>query len=107
MFFYHNLISSQVKVVGTGENQHNRTCKLHKEVPCRSQLCVGKFVCFRKNWFAWRDGKDEDVLEVFVIKNGSQGCKVGYLSKHLAARADRHDCLCACMTRFTTHSCQN
>ena len=88
MFFYHNLIGSQVKAVGTGEKQCNRTCKLHKEVPCGSQLCVGKFVCFHKNWFAWHGGKDEDMLEVFVIKNGIQGCKVGYLSKHLAAQAD-------------------
>jgi hypothetical protein len=97
VFFYHNLIGSQVKVVGTGEKQHNRTCKLHKEVPCGSQLCVpvGRFVCFRKNWFAWRDEKDEDVLEVFVFENGIQGCKVGYLPKHLAARADRYDGLCA------------
>ncbi len=77
--------------MGTGEKQRNRTCKLHKEVPCGSQLRVGTSVCFCKNQFAWRDEKDEDVLEVFVIKNGIQGCKVGYLPKHLAARADRYD----------------
>ena len=80
--------------MGTGEKQRNRTCKLHKEVPCGSQLRVGTSVCFCKNQFAWRDEKDEDVLEVFVIKNGIQGCKVRYLPKHLAARADRFDGLC-------------
>ncbi len=40
------------------------------DVTCGSQLRVGSFVCFCKTRFAWRDGKDEDVLEVFVIKNG-------------------------------------
>ena len=91
--------------MGTGEKQRNRMCKLHKEVPCGSQLRVGKFVCFRKNQFAWRDGKDKDVLEVFVIKNGIQGCKVGYMPKHLAARADRYDILCAHIVKIYSGNC--
>ncbi len=86
--------------MGTGEKQRNSTGKLHKEVPCGSQLRVGKFVCFRKNRFAWRNGNDEDVLDVFVVKNGIQGCKVGYLPKHLAAWADRYDGLCDCIVEI-------
>ena len=86
------MIGSQVKVMGTREKQRNRTCKNHnKEVPCRSHLCVGSFVCFCKNRFAWQNAKDEDVLEVFLLEKGIQGCKVGYLTKHLAARANRYD----------------
>ena len=87
VFLDHNLIGSQVEVVGTGEKQCNCRCKLHIELPCGSQLCMGSFVCFCKNRFAWFNGKDEDVLEVFVLKNGMLECKVGYLPKHLAARA--------------------
>ena len=91
----HCLFGSEAEIVGTGETQLNRTCKLHKEVPFASQLHVGICVCFlRKTWFTWRDGKDEYVLEVFVVQHGIQGCKVGYLPKHLAARANRHDGLC-------------
>jgi hypothetical protein len=101
----HNLIGSQVEVVGTGEKQRNRTCKLHKGVPCGSQLHVGMFVCFRKNWFAWRNEKDEDVLEVFVVKNGIQGCKVGYLPKHLAAWVDHYDGLCARIVEIYSSNC--
>jgi hypothetical protein len=52
-------------------------------------------VCFRKTRFAWRDGKGENVLEVYFLKEGLQTCKVGYLGKHLAFRADRYDGLCA------------
>ncbi len=63
--------------MGTGEKHCNCTCKLHKEVPCGSQLCVGKFVCFCKNRFAWRDGKDEDVLEVFASRMVFRGVRLG------------------------------
>jgi hypothetical protein len=27
---------------------------------------VGSCICFRKTRFAWRDGKDEDVFEVYT-----------------------------------------
>ena len=45
---------------------------------------VGSHVCFRKARFAWRDGKEEDVLEVYFLQGGLRTCKVGYLAKHLA-----------------------
>jgi len=32
---------------------------------------------------------------VFHLDSRIMGCKVGYLPKHLAARADRYDGLCA------------
>ena len=90
----HNLIGSHVNVLGTGESQRNHTCKYHKDVPYGSQLRVGSFVCFHKTRFAWHDRKDKDVLEVFVVKQGIQRCKVGYLPKHLVARANRSNGLC-------------
>jgi hypothetical protein len=49
---------------------------------------VGSYVCFSKARFAWRDGKEENVVEVFHIKEGRKTCKVGYLAKFLAFRAD-------------------
>ena len=55
----------------------------------------GSYVCFRKTRFAWRGGDEEDVLEVFHLDSKIMGCKVGYLPKHSAARADRCNCLCA------------
>ena len=58
------------------------------------QLHKGSYVCFRKMKFAWRGGDEEDVLEVFHLDSRIMGCKVGYLPKHLAARADRNDGLC-------------
>ncbi len=44
--------------------------------------------------FAWRNGKEEDVLELYFLEEGLQKCKVGYLAKHHVFRADRYDGLC-------------
>lgn len=89
-----NLIGSAVEVVGTTESQRGRSCDDHG--CCGTALLrVGSHVCFRKTRFAWRDGEEEDVLEVYYLKDGLRTCKVGYLAKHLAFRADRYDGLCA------------
>ena len=37
-------------------------------------------------------------MEVFHVKEGRKMCKVGYLAKHLAFRADQYDGLCARIT---------
>jgi hypothetical protein len=92
-FMDRNIVGSHVDVLGIGESQRERSCNKH--CICGSQLREGRYICFRKMRFAWRDGDEEDVLEVFHLDSGIMGCKVGYLPKHLAARADRYDGLCA------------
>ena len=87
------LFGSLVEVVGIGESQRGRSCNKHHV--CGSQLHEGGYVCFRKTQFAWRGGDEKDVLEVFHLDSGIISCKVGYLPKHLAARADRYNGLCA------------
>ena len=82
-FMDRNIVGSHVDIVGIGESQRGRSCNKHHV--CGSQLCKGNYVCFRKTWFAWRGGDEEDVLEVFHLDSGIMGCKVGYLPKHLAA----------------------
>ncbi len=92
-----NIVGSDVEVVGTGESQHGRWCGEH--YVCGTALVrVGSYVCFGKARFAWHDGKEEDVVEVFHVREGNKTCKVGYLAKHLAFRADRYDGLCARIT---------
>ena len=90
-----DLIGSEVEVVGTTESQRGRSCAKHR--CCGEALVrVDSHVCFRKTRFAWRDGEEEeDVLEVYFLEDGLATCKVGYLPKHLAFRADRYDGLCA------------
>ena len=88
-----NLVGSTVEVVGTNESQRGRLCPEH--AVCGMALREGRYVCFSKVRFAWRDDKEEDVLEVFLLDKGLRTCKVGYLPKHLAYRADRYDGLCA------------
>jgi hypothetical protein len=92
-----NIVGSDVEIVGTGESQRGRSCGEHNV--CGTALVrVGGYVCFGKARFAWRDGTEEDVVEVFHVKEGRKTCKVGYLAKHLAFRADRYDGLCARIT---------
>ena len=92
-----NIVRSNVEVVGTGESQRGQSCGEH--YVCGTALVrVGSYVCFGKARFAWRDGKEEDVVEVFHVKEGWKTCKVGYLAKHLAFRADQYDGLCARIT---------
>jgi hypothetical protein len=92
-----NIVGSDVEIVGTGESLRGRSCGEHNL--CGTALVrVGSYVCFGKARFAWRDGTEEDVVEVFHVKEGRKTCKVGYLAKHLAFRADRYDGLCARIT---------
>jgi hypothetical protein len=92
-FMDRNIVGSHVEVVGICESQRGQSCNEHRV--CGSQLPEGSYVCFRKTQFAWRGGDDEDVLEVFHLDSGIMGCKVGNLPKHLAARADCYNGLCA------------
>ena len=92
-----NIVGSDVEVVGTGESQRGRSCGEHNV--CGNALVQGgSYVCFGKARFAWCDGKEENVVEVFHVKEGRKMCKVGYLAKHLAFCADRYDGLCARIT---------
>ena len=83
-----NIVGSDVEVIGTGESQHGQSCGEHY-VSGTALVHVGSYVCFGKARFAWRNGKKEDVVEVFHVKEGRKMCKDGYLAKHLAFRADR------------------
>jgi hypothetical protein len=92
-----NIVGSDVEVVGTGESQRGRSCGEHNV--CGIALVrMGSYVCFGKARFAWRDGKEENIVEVFHVEEGRKTCKVGYLAKHLTFRADRYDVLCARIT---------
>jgi hypothetical protein len=83
-----NIAGSNVETVGTGESQRGQSCSEH--YVCGTTLVhVGSYVCFGKARFAWRNGKKEDVVEVFHVKEGRKMCKDGYLAKHLAFRTDR------------------
>jgi hypothetical protein len=55
--------------------------------------------------FAWRDGKEEDVVEDFHVKEGRKTCKVGYLTKHLAFPVDQYDGLCMHIMEVYSDNC--
>ena len=70
-----NIVGSDVEIVGTGESQRDRSCGEHNV--CGTALVrVGGYVCFGKARFAWRDGTEENIVEVFHVKEGRKTCKV-------------------------------
>ena len=93
-----NLIGSSVDVVGTADRQQGRNCAKHP-CSCGQALVVGSYICFRKEQFAWQGAGIEDVLVVYSMFEGME-CKVGYLPKHLAVRADTYAGLCACIVEI-------
>ena len=98
-----NIVGSQVEVVGICVSQRGRSYNKHHV--CGLQLREGSYVCFRKMRFVWRGGDKEDVLEEFHLDSGIMGCKVGYLPKHLAARADPYDGLCVHIVEIYSSYC--
>ncbi len=80
-----------------GKPQHGCLCGVHNYCGT-ALLCIGSYVCFSRMRFVWRDGGEEDVLEVYFLETGVHTCKVGYLGKHLAFRADRNDGMYACIS---------
>ena len=62
---------------------------LSRESKQRVTWNLGPFVFrLKKNW------REPDLWTLY-LDSGIMGCKVGYLPKHLAARADCYDGLCA------------
>ena len=59
------------------------------------QLQVGSKVCFRRERLIYREGREEDVLVVYVVGDRTMTCKVGFLPQNLAVRANDYDGLYA------------
>ncbi len=96
-----NLVETEVEVMGMGKSQCGCSCGVHN--CCGTALLhVGSYVCFSKKRFAWSNGEEEDILEVYFLKDGVRTCKVSYLGKHVAFCADRYDGLCASILEIYT-----
>ena len=50
---------------------------------------------FRREQLVFRDQREEDVIDVYLIRHGVVTCKVGFLPTHLNHRACDYDGLVA------------
>ena len=50
---------------------------------------------FRREQLVFRDQREEDVIDVYLIRHGVVTCKVGFLPAHLNHRACNYDGLVA------------
>jgi hypothetical protein len=66
-----------VDIIGTNAKDKGCNCPFHK--CCGMQLKVGSKVHFHRERLIYREGREEDVLAVYVVGDRTTMCKVGFL----------------------------
>ena len=64
-------------------------------------------MAFRREQMIFRDGREEDVIAVYLVLHGVMTCKVGFLPAHLNRRARDYDGLIARVISVYTDRCTN
>ena len=99
------LVGTLVDVVGTTATNRGRSCFRHS--CCGSQVAEKSTVAFRREQLIFREGREEDVIAVYVVVHGVMMCKVGFLPAHLNRRARDYDGLIARVISVYTDRCTN
>jgi hypothetical protein len=99
------LVNAMVDIIGTNAKDKGRNCPFHD--CCGMQLQVGSKVCFCHERLIYHEGREEDVLTVYVMGDCTMTRKVGFLPQHLAARADAYDGLYARIISVYSNRCTN
>jgi hypothetical protein len=94
-----------VDIIGTNAKDRGRNCPFH--FCCGMQLQVGSKVCFPRDRLIYCEGREEEVLEVYVMGDRTMTCKVGFLPQHLAVRANAYDGLYARIISVYSDRCTN
>ncbi len=95
------LVNTMVNIVGTSAEDRGCNCPHH--ACCGMQLQVRRSkVCFRWEQLIYCEGREEDVLAVYVVGDSTMTCKVGFLPHHLVLRADAYHGLYARITSIYT-----
>jgi len=79
-------MGNDVDVVGCDDGSNGRSCASH--VVCGTHLKVGDVVIFRWAVIPFND-EAEEVIEVYVIRDGSQACHVGFLPRRLVKQKEK------------------
>ena len=77
-----------VDIVGINASDHGRSCKAHKA--CGSLLELDCVVRFRVVQLAMEGGEDTGIA-VYHVTGGIDGCRVGFLRRHLLKHKEEYD----------------
>jgi hypothetical protein len=77
-----HLVNVMVNIVGTNAKDRGSNCPF--QACCGMQLQVGSKVRFHREQLIYREGREEDVLAVYVVGDSTMTYKVGFLPQHLA-----------------------
>jgi 5-methylcytosine-specific restriction endonuclease McrA len=81
-----------VEIVGTKSNSQGRSCEHH--LVCGSLLNEDSVVRIRKVQVIV-DGKEEPALAAYLVSDGVDSCRVGFLPRHLLKHSTKYDGLLA------------
>jgi hypothetical protein len=81
-----------VEIVGTKSNSQGRSCEQH--LVCGSVLKEDDVVRIRKVQVIV-DGEEEPALAVYLVSDGVDSCRVGFLPRHLLKHSKNYDGLLA------------
>ena len=89
-----------VDIVGIAASDRGRSCELHEV--CGSQLEAGKSVLRIREVTISRNAKDEPALAVYVhcLEDETDGCRVGFLRKHLLEHKESYVNKCVQVTKI-------
>ena len=91
-----------VEIVGTGSNTQGRSCDEHNV--CGSLLAEDVVVRFRKVQVVVNQ-KEESAIAVYVVSDGIDGCRVGFLQRHLVKHWKLYDGVLAQVTEVYSKNC--
>ena len=88
------------EIVGTEVSSNGRTCGTHDI--CGSVLCDDVVVRLRKVQILTTDGAEETAIAVYLVSDGIDQCRVGFLPRHLVSHAKKYDGALAQITEVYT-----
>jgi hypothetical protein len=77
------------EIVGLKSGKNERSCGAH--LCCGASLHVGDLVRFRLVMLEVKGGAPVKALNVLKIKDGTEGCHVGFLPRHIFKGARRNE----------------
>jgi hypothetical protein len=77
------------EIIGLKSGTYGRSCEAH--LCCGASLHVGDLVRFRLVMLEVQGGAPVEALKVLKIKDGTEGCHFGFLSRHILKGARRNE----------------
>jgi hypothetical protein len=97
---YHPSGITSIKIVGTEVSSNGRACGTHNV--CGSDLCDAVVVRLRKVQILNTDGAEETAIAAYLVSDGIDQCRVGFLPRHLVSHAKKYDGALAQITELYT-----